>query len=224
MVKRRWDEITHASKITYNFRLKYIMGPLQKMAALTPWFDAGLARGYEEEIERTYQEWLAGASVLDIGCGPGKLSQEFPLKFGAKAYVGMDVSPGMVRDAQADNPKQLFLCGNILSLPFRDKSFDVVHSTRLFHHLKPETRTLAVVEQLRVAVKAVIVEDLFGFAPGLWRYPHEAYYRLADGSYYRFTLKEWRDMFAGIKVKIAKSFFTGETMILNRCVCWVLQP
>jgi ubiquinone/menaquinone biosynthesis C-methylase UbiE len=223
-LKRRWDEITHASKSAYNFRLKYIMGPLQKMAALTPWFDENLARGYDEELARTYREWLAGATVLDLGCGPGRLSRDFPQKFGAQAYVGLDVSAGMVQDAQADNPEAHFLCGNVLALPFRDKSFDVVHSARLFHHLEPEIRTLAVVEQLRVAAKAVIVEDLFGFPPGPWRYPHETYYRLADGSHYRFTLQEWRNMFAKLKVRIAKSFFTGEHMIVKRCACWVLQP
>lgn len=224
MFKRRWDEITQASKTAYNFRLQYIMGPLQKIAALTPWFDASLTIKYFVEMGRTYQEWLSGASVLDVGCGPGNLSLEFPLKYRSKAYVGLDISPGMVKDAQTDHPGESFLCGSILSLPFKDKSFDVVHSTRLFHHLKPEIRARAVVEQLRVARRAVIVEDLFGFEPGFWRYPHQVYYRLADGSYYRFTLKEWRDMFAQLKVEIAKSFFTGEKMILNRCACWVLIP
>jgi SAM-dependent methyltransferase len=224
MFKRRWDEITHASKRAYDFRLKYIMEPLQKMAARTPRFDESLAISYSVEIECTYQKWLLGASVLDVGCGPGKLSPEFTSKYGTEAYVGLDISPGMLRDAQADNPEKRFLCGSILCLPFRGKSFDVVHSTRLFHHLKPDIRAQAVVEQIRVARRAVIVEDLFGFEPGFWRYPHQAYYRLADGSYYRFTLQEWQDMFANLKVKIAKSFFTGEKMILNRCACWVLIP
>ncbi len=224
MLKKRWDEITHGSKAAYAFRLKYIMGPLQKVAALTPWFEERLSIEYNAKIERTYKEWLSAATVLDVGCGPGKLSQEFPAKYGVKIYVGLDISSGMVRDAQADNPKKSFLCGSVIRLPFRDKSFDIVHSTRLFHHLRPEIRDRAVVEQLRVARQAVIVEDLFGFEPGLWRYPHEAYYRLADGSYYRFTIKEWRSLFSKIKAKIAESFFTGEKMILNRCVCWVLVP
>ncbi len=221
---RRWDKITHASKKAYDFRLKFIMGPLQKLAALTPWFDESLARGYNEELERTYAEWLLGATVLDVGCGPGRLSRDFTTNFGASFYVGLDSSPGMVRDARIDNPEQPFLGADVISLPFRDKSFDVVHSTRLFHHLRPEIRARAVAEQLRVARLAVIVEDLFGFEPGFWRYPHRAYYHLADGSYYRFTLKEWLAMFAQLKVSIAKSFFTGEKMILNRCACWVLTP
>jgi ubiquinone/menaquinone biosynthesis C-methylase UbiE len=201
MFKKRWDEITHASKISYDFRLKYIMGPPQKMAALTLWFDETLIIGYDALIERTYQEWLSGAIVLDVGCGPGKLSQEFPNKYGTKTYAGLDISPGMVRDAHADNPGKSFLCGSIICLPFRDKSFDVVHSTRLFHHLKPEFRDRAVVEQLRVARRAVIVEDPFGFEPGFWRSPHQVYYRLADGFYYRLTLKEWQDMFVQLRWK-----------------------
>jgi SAM-dependent methyltransferase len=224
MFKRRWDEFTHASKKAYDFRLKYIMRPLQKMAELTPWFDETLVRDYNAEMERTYREWLSDAEALDIGCGPGNLSKEFSIKFGTKAYVGMDISPGMVRDAQVENPEGIFLCGSAFSLPFRDKSFDVVHSTRLFHHLRPETRAQAVLEQLRVVRRAVIIEDLFGFESGSWRYLHETYYRLADGSYYRFTLNEWGDLFAKINVSIAKRFFTDEKMIVNRCACWVLVP
>jgi len=183
MFKRRWDEITHASKMAYDFRLKYIMGPLQKMAALTPWFDESLTISYNKLNERIYQEWLSGANVLDVGCAPGKLSHEFPTKYGTKAYVGLDISPGMVRDAKADNPEKCFVCGSILCLPFLDKSFGVVHSTRLLHHLRPEIRARVVVEQLRVARRAVIVEDLLRFEPGFLRSPHQVYYRLADGSH-----------------------------------------
>lgn len=84
------------------------MGPLQKIAALTPWFDEGSTKDYYTKIERTYLEWLSGTVVLDVGCGPGKLSQEFPAQYGVAAYVGLDVSPGMVRDARADNPDRPF--------------------------------------------------------------------------------------------------------------------
>jgi ubiquinone/menaquinone biosynthesis C-methylase UbiE len=128
----------------------------------------------------------------------------------------------MARDASKTYPGSIFLSGDTTQLPFPDKTFDIVHSTRMFHHLSPAIRAATIREQLRVAAKAVIVEDLFGFEPGFWRWPHRAYYTVCDGSYYRFTLSEWRSFFHELGARIGEFHSTHEQMILNRCACWVL--
>src|SRR5262249_52407452 len=140
------------------------------------------------------------------------------------SYVGIDYSFGMVRDAMNTYPEAAFLNADATRLPFPDKSFDVVHSTRMFHHLSPQIRAAAVREQLRVAAKAVILEDLFGFGPGPWRWPHRLYYTVCDGSYYRYTIPEWREFFQQLRADIAAFHWTNEKMILNRCACWILLP
>jgi ubiquinone/menaquinone biosynthesis C-methylase UbiE len=220
---KRWDEITHASKCAYEFRGRYFMNPLMRLAEKTPWFDKKITERYFQELKQLYAKWLLNATVLDIGCGPGRCSQDFSENYRIKSYLGLDYSFGMSRDAKKDNPGKNFICGNVYSLPFRDNSFDIVHSTRLFHHLKPELRIDAIMENLRVANVGVIIEDLFGFEKGIWRYPHQLYYTLADGSYYRYSLREWQLIFDKINSKVLQHIYTHEKMIMNRCACWVIK-
>jgi ubiquinone/menaquinone biosynthesis C-methylase UbiE len=198
------------------------MGTLQKLASLTPWYNKQLIEEYYKKLQSLYNEWIPGKSVLDIGCGPGNLSKEFYNKLGAKIYVGLDYSLGMIQDAYKEYPDKNFICGSTTDLPFNDNSFDIVHSTRLFHHLMPEIRSKTILEQVRVAKRVVILEDLFGCAPGFWRWPHYYYYTLADGSYYRYTLREWKTAFDTLKLPIYDSCYTNEQVIHGRCAYWVL--
>ena len=52
------------------------------------------------------------------------------------------------------------VCGDALSLPFRDASFDVVGSTLFVHHLEPEELARFAREGLRVARHAFVINDL----------------------------------------------------------------
>jgi ubiquinone/menaquinone biosynthesis C-methylase UbiE len=223
MVKR-WDELTHSSKKSYEFRQQYVMGPFQKIAALTPWYDKNAYEEYQKRRDETFREWLPGAAVLEVGCGPGHLSRDFVASYGSKNYVGVDYSLGMAKDAKLNHSSFDFVNADALKLPFADNSFDVVHSSFLFHHLQLEKRGPALREQLRVARKSLITEEIFGFEPGFWRWPYWAYYTLADGSYYRYTRREWLEVFRSLNIRLAKVFFTNETTIFRRLICLVALP
>lgn len=73
--------------------------------------------------------------VLDCGCGTGPMIQILHGKYPDKHYVGIDLTPEMVRVAQT---KQLsnagFLVGDSENLPFAEESFDAVICTNSFHH------------------------------------------------------------------------------------------
>src|SRR5689334_3411771 len=58
------------------------------------------------------------------------------------------------------NHKLLGICGDALSLPFRDNSFDVVGSSLFIHHLEPKEVIVFAREALRVARYAVVINDL----------------------------------------------------------------
>ncbi|RJR34083.1 MAG: class I SAM-dependent methyltransferase [Deltaproteobacteria bacterium] len=220
---KRWDELTHRSRKWYEFRQHYIMGPFKKIAALTPWYDQNAYAEFLQRRDETFREWLPGSSVLELGCGPGYLSAIFSATYGTKTYVGVDYSLGMVRDARSQYFFD-FVNADAFYLPFPDKSFDVVFSAYLFHHLPPKKRSLALQEQARVARRALIIEETFGFEPGFWRWPYWAYYTLADGSFYRYTLKEWPEIFRSINIRLKKLFFTQERTILHRLICMVAEP
>lgn len=58
-------------------------------------------------------------SVLDAGCGYGRLSELFD------NYTGVDFSPDFIEKAQSKYPNKKFIVANLKNLPFKDKKFDV---------------------------------------------------------------------------------------------------
>lgn len=78
-------------------------------------------------------------SLLDIGCGTGFLIDMLQKQKNA-LYCGLDLSPEMLKMAKQKLPEGVYLTeGSADSLPYEDKSFDVVTCIQSFHHYpKPE--------------------------------------------------------------------------------------
>lgn len=91
---------------------------------------------------RIFFSKLSG-KILDAGCGEGR--------FTSYATVGVDFSKGMLRRAKRRNPQRSFICGSVLKLPFKDKSFSSVFTVDVINHIPPERRVQAVNELSRVA-------------------------------------------------------------------------
>jgi arsenite methyltransferase len=90
---------------------------------------------------------VEGATVLDVGCGPGVITAG--LAGVAGFAVGLDVSAPMLRRAATLAPPNLALVrGNAMRLPFRDATFDAVCSTAVLM-LVPDPEA-ALAEMLRV--------------------------------------------------------------------------
>lgn len=97
-----------------------------------------------------------GASVLDVGGGHGQLTA--PLICGGyKVSVlgSSEICKERVRDFVEKGLCE-FATGNILELPYSDKSFDIVISFRLLPHVAQWKRLIK--ELTRVARKAVVVD------------------------------------------------------------------
>jgi SAM-dependent methyltransferase len=91
------------------------------------------------------------SSILDVGCGNGFL--QFYLEKVFAHVVGLDFSSSML----AQNPCKNTIHGDCRYLPFADKSFDVVCTAFMLHHLEHSTRHAALREMKRVARRAVVV-------------------------------------------------------------------
>jgi SAM-dependent methyltransferase len=111
-----------------------------------------------------------GARMLEVGCGPGRLSIRLARKHGFDV-TGLDLDPAMVDRARANADRRAdfgrrqpaFLIGDVASLAFPDGSFDLVVSTLSMHHWADPTAGLAEIGRvLRPGTRALI----WDFRPG----------------------------------------------------------
>jgi ubiquinone/menaquinone biosynthesis C-methylase UbiE len=75
-----------------------------------------------------------GDSVLDLGCGNGRLLGFLNERKNID-YTGVDNSEELISIAKSNYPDGNFEVGNALSLPYADNSFDFVASFAVFHHI-----------------------------------------------------------------------------------------
>lgn len=76
----------------------------------------------------------APASVLDVGCGTGRLLRAAAVRWPNAQLIGVDPAEGMVDIARALTPGATIHRGLAQSLPLPDASVDLVLSTLSFHH------------------------------------------------------------------------------------------
>jgi SAM-dependent methyltransferase/uncharacterized protein YbaR (Trm112 family) len=95
---------------------------------------------YFLEATRLRENDLAGAVVLDAGCGSGRLTGQIA-EHGAKTVVGVDMIEAVdgAFEATRHLPNVHIVQGNIFELPLRRKAFDLVWSNGVIHHT-PDAR------------------------------------------------------------------------------------
>lgn len=100
-----------------------------------------------------YGRWgLATASwVLELGSGPGFVTENLCRDYGHAKATCLEVDPAMVEHARARfaaSPRANIVCGSAEAIPFADNSFDFVFARFLFQHLTDPAKVAA--EALRV--------------------------------------------------------------------------
>ncbi|NJN17844.1 MAG: class I SAM-dependent methyltransferase [Oscillochloris sp.] len=80
--------------------------------------------------------------ILDAGCGEG-FAMQVVFGFTNAALVGLDGSAGALQVASTLNPARRFTAGDLLDLPFPDRSFDLVVCMEVLEHLDDPARGLA---------------------------------------------------------------------------------
>jgi ubiquinone/menaquinone biosynthesis C-methylase UbiE len=120
------------------------------------WLSAGCTDDeYSSFIDMFKKEMPKNSRILEIGCGWGN----FTLRLAREGYntFGLDVSPKLCLMAKqkaerAKLGKTLkFVVGDTMHLPFPDKSFDVVVSPFVLHHVPDSLET--VLKEVRRVLK-----------------------------------------------------------------------
>jgi SAM-dependent methyltransferase len=117
-----------------------------------------------------------GARVLEVGCGPGRLSIRLARQHGLEV-TGLDLDPAMIQRARANADRRgdgqarrpSFLVGDVAALAFPDSSFDLVVSTLSLHHWADPTAGLAEIGRvLRPGGRALVWDFRPGVRPHLF--------------------------------------------------------
>lgn len=118
--------------------------------------DSRAFAGKEFEEFRGYLQ--PGQRILDLGCGNGRLLQ-FMEKEAASwnrptfYYVGVDTSKNLLSEAKRKYPHHVFKTGDMIRIPMKDKTVDVLFCIRAFHHLPTRKSRLKGLKEMKRVLK-----------------------------------------------------------------------
>lgn len=109
-----------------------------------------------EPIQKTLLELAAEqvsrpGSILDVGCGTGKLLRATSARFPEARLEGVDAAPHMVETAIHLLPPGSSIHvreATAEALPFPDRQFDLVFSTMTFHHWADQAKGVSEVARV----------------------------------------------------------------------------
>jgi ubiquinone/menaquinone biosynthesis C-methylase UbiE len=135
-----------------------------------------LMAGFERTLDDLFTR-AAPASLLDVGCGEGVLTEQWAERIAPGRVVGIDLDDEKLRAEWAGRrrPNLTFTAMEVERLQFADAEFELVAATEVLEHVTDPERALA--EMTRVAGRHLLVSV-----------PHEPLWRalnMARGAYLR---------------------------------------
>jgi len=113
----------------------------------------------QTEIALELGEITSDSRVLDVGCGPGLLSES--LAKHAASVEGIDFSEAMIEQARRLRSGAMFRVANAEKLPFSDDDFDVAVCCYTSHHFaRPETVYTELLRVLKPGGHVVVLHPI----------------------------------------------------------------
>ncbi|MEZ6185920.1 MAG: class I SAM-dependent methyltransferase [Planctomycetota bacterium] len=113
-------------------------------------------RAIRRALERT---GVTQGTILDMPCGAGRLGPE--IEPFAKTLISGDYSREMLYRLREANPQGRCSVVNAFQLPFGDRTFDVVFSARLSHHIGDDQRREDYLREVLRVSKTWVVVTIF---------------------------------------------------------------
>lgn len=100
---------------------------------------------------------LSGKSILDVGCGFADYFRYLSKNFDNIKYVGVDITPGMIAEAQKLAPTIDLRCANILDWDSKEL-FDVITANGIFYLIKddPKKKMQDIIQAMFERAKLVV--------------------------------------------------------------------
>jgi SAM-dependent methyltransferase len=123
------------------------------------------ARGFAERTRGRFDQLdvarfsraQPGATVVEVGAGAGNFLALFaPV---AAHLIAVDITPGMLREAQARHPRLRPLLADGAALPFPDGAIDLVASAQVLHHVPEPAPLLREMRRVKAARGRVLILD-----------------------------------------------------------------
>jgi len=135
-----------------------------------------LQRGFERNLQDLFDS-TGPASLLDVGCGEGVLTQRWAAQLAPARVVGIDLDDPLLAAEWERHaaPNLTYVAQRAERLPFADGEFDLVTAIEVLEHVPDPAHTIA--EMARCAARHVLVSV-----------PREPLWRalnLARGAYWR---------------------------------------
>jgi cyclopropane fatty-acyl-phospholipid synthase-like methyltransferase len=153
---------------------------------------------YKSTIQLMRRVLRPGDTIIELGSGSGRPAM-LMADMGFRT-VALDKSLPLLKRFK---PAAEFLGGlkavngDMMHLPFRDKSFRLAYSCEVLEHFDPDTVTAFLSEQRRVA--DFVVADV----------PNEKYRKKTYGDENFYNNGQWTEMFENAGLTVVKSFARG---------------
>jgi len=88
------------------------------------------------------------ATVLDVGCGTGRLLRKAKMRWPKAQFIGVDPASGMIENARRLMPDAKFYVSQAELLPVSDASVNLAFSTASFHHWQDQEKGLREIKRV----------------------------------------------------------------------------
>ncbi|MBP6491642.1 MAG: class I SAM-dependent methyltransferase [Clostridia bacterium] len=116
------------------------------------------ARGLRDKgwnnVDIFLKSGITGGNVLELGPGPGYIGLEWLKKSSGATLTGCEISPAMIQVANTNareyglSDRVNYVEGNVMEMPFPEKTFDAVFSNGSLHEWEDPLRVFNEIERV----------------------------------------------------------------------------
>jgi len=120
------------------------------------WFDR-----IQKRILKIVEKGYTPNTVLDVGCGTGRLLRKAKARWPQAQFIGVDPANGMIENARRLMPEAKFYVGQAESLPLPDASVDLVFSTVSYNFWQDKEKGLSEIKRVLQVGGRLYIADIW---------------------------------------------------------------